>query len=435
MAKTKSLKNFDFGNATDTGLVREVNEDYMTYFESVNGHVFIVCDGMGGHVGGATASRLAVDNARAFLENHYFSEPAEALHASIEYANTAVFNNAMNNPVLAGMGTTIVMVLVRDDKAWYAHVGDSRIYLFTNKKLHRLTRDHSYVDSLVEQGLISEEDAEQHPRKNEILRALGVGRKVVISVAEIPVVPAKDDIMLLCSDGLTGMVKDDAIRAVLAENLPIQHKAMTLVQMANDNGGHDNTTVQLIYFYAVNRKNAHFAGITTVSEEPKEKKPETFMKKNLKIIMIALGALFLAYIVWDLFIHKGEISRFNSMPSTVTDSTAGSQKDTTKTVTPAQKKDTVIYEYKVKKGEVLGVISAKFRVKIDVLKKLNNLKNDNIGEGKKLKIPVKALYTIKTGGSLDVLARDFDVPKEAIMKANDLNSDKEVKPGQLVIPF
>ena len=205
MAKTQDLKNFDFGNSTDIGLIRKENEDYMGYFECINGHVFVVCDGMGGHVGGALASRTAVESIRAYLENHYFDLPEDTLKAAIEFANSVVLKKSKENPGLSGMGTTIVMILIRHDKVYYAHVGDSRIYIFSGNKSYRLTRDHSYVQELVDKGAITEEEANDHPDKNIITRVLGIQPDVNVAVGASAVVPANDDIVMLCTDGLTAV--------------------------------------------------------------------------------------------------------------------------------------------------------------------------------------------------------------------------------------
>ncbi len=469
MAKTKDLKNFDFGNSTDVGLVRQENEDYMGYFESINGHVFIVCDGMGGHVGGAAASRIAVENIRAFLENHYFDLPEDALTAGIEFANSVVYKRSRDNADLAGMGTTIVMAIVRSDKVFYAHVGDSRIYIFSENKLYRLTLDHSYVQTLVDQGLIKEEEMEEHPRKNEITRALGIGPDIEISVGSAPVIPANGDILLLCTDGLTGMLKDDEIEAVLAEDVSVQHKAMKLTQLANDKGGVDNITEQLILFYNVaNRKSKFVTANAEVkeikAEKKKEPKPERApkeegeprekrkivmpnllgklnlqgdTKRKIRFVLIVLGVLFLAYIVWDLFIKEGTTSNMNHAVAPSADTIAKHKTDSVAKIKNAQpaKPDTSWISYSVKKGEALSKISNKFGVPVDFIKLKNKLKNDKIGENQKLTIPIRTNYTVAANETLDAIATKFKVNKTSIMKANDIKDEKTVKAGKdLIIP-
>lgn len=174
MANTKSLYNFSFGNATHVGQVRQANEDYFGNFETKNGYVFLVCDGMGGHVGGAKASQIAVGIIRDCLQQLDYKTPYEALSQSIVAANDAILAYAEKNPELTGMGTTCVAILVVGSDVYYAHVGDSRIYLFSNNKLIRITKDHSFVQNMIDLGGLTEEEAEKHPRKNEITNALGL---------------------------------------------------------------------------------------------------------------------------------------------------------------------------------------------------------------------------------------------------------------------
>lgn len=246
MANTKSLYNFSFGNATHVGLVRQANEDYFGNFETKNGYVFLVCDGMGGHAGGAKASQIAVSVIKDCLQQTDYNSPYEALSQSITSANQAILNYAQNNPELTGMGTTCVAVLIIGSDVYYAHVGDSRIYLFSNKKLIKITKDHSFVQNMVDLGAMTEDEAEKHPRKNEITNALGLKNMNPPTVCASPIKAAKGDMFLLCSDGLTGMVHDNDIESVLKNKMELQAKANHLVDLANTAGGKDNVTVQIV---------------------------------------------------------------------------------------------------------------------------------------------------------------------------------------------
>lgn len=237
------------GSSTDVGRVRKANEDSMDSFVSPNGLVLTVCDGMGGHVGGQMASQTAVRTIREFLTENYFEVPQDALYNAVVSANQAILNYAQAHPELAGMGSTCVLVLVRDGKVYYAHVGDSRIYLVANHRIVQLTKDHSFVQMLVDAGQITPEQAEHHPRKNEITNALGIADMKPPTVAEVPIEPDAGNCFLLCSDGLTGMVDDTRIERVVSKHeMPIRERADLLVKMANEAGGRDNITVQLIEF-------------------------------------------------------------------------------------------------------------------------------------------------------------------------------------------
>jgi serine/threonine protein phosphatase PrpC/LysM repeat protein len=189
---------------------------------------------------------MAVNSIRAFFEHRFYDYPREALRQALLYANGQVHAAAQQNPQLRGMGTTCVLALFRQGELWYGYVGDSRIYRLTGGRLERLTRDHSYVQQLMDQGLLSEAEAENHPRRNELTRALGTSREVLVDVVGQPLVPAFGDTLLLCTDGLTGLLSDEIIRAELARGGPAQTRALRLVERANDAGGYDNITVQVI---------------------------------------------------------------------------------------------------------------------------------------------------------------------------------------------
>ena len=230
---------------TDIGSQRSENQDSYRGGRRPDDAVWgAVCDGMGGARGGRLASTMAVDAlqqaGRALLES------------AVEQANRSVYEKARGTPSLSGMGTTVVCALVRGGLAQYVHVGDSRIYLFRNNKLLQLTKDHSMVQEMVEQGALTEEEAQNHPRKNLITRALGVGRDVEADFGEKEVSPR--DILLLCSDGLSNCVSVPQIEETLART-PFYEAADALVQKALEGGGLDNITVLLMQVEAVEENN------------------------------------------------------------------------------------------------------------------------------------------------------------------------------------
>jgi len=235
-------------SATDIGLVRKTNEDRCASVETPNGVLCIVCDGMGGHAGGAEASRIAVDCVIQFFNKEIYPDIRKALKEALDFANLQILCTALEHSELKGMGTTACVLLVQDDCAWLAHAGDSRIYLYAakEKRLHRLTKDHSYVQVLIEQGVIYEEEAENHPNKNRILKALGIKEDLQAEIAEHPVFPVKGDTFLICSDGLSGMVSDGEIQRILSEDTILQEKGTALMAAAKSAGGTDNITFQLI---------------------------------------------------------------------------------------------------------------------------------------------------------------------------------------------
>lgn len=235
---------------TDVGRKRAANEDNMYNTITQNGLVSVVCDGMGGHVGGATASKIAVSTIIDNLNNVYYDDPRIAIGESIDRANRAIIQKATEQPELAGMGSTCVLLLVRGGKVYIGHVGDSRIYLVRSKRIIQLTKDHSYVQMLVDCGEITKEQAEHHPRKNEITNALGIPNMSPATVADDAIVPEAGDCFVLCSDGLSGMVSDETICKIISRQseMNAQERVDRLVALANENGGVDNITIQLVEF-------------------------------------------------------------------------------------------------------------------------------------------------------------------------------------------
>lgn len=243
------MENYIIANKTDVGMARQVNEDSMITFDSPNGRIVAVCDGMGGQAAGDVASQLACSIIRDILENNTFATPQEAITCSIMAANQGILHRASQNPELSGMGATCVMLIIKDGLVYYGWVGDSRIYYVCNHIISQISKDQSYVQTLVDQGLISAEEAEHHPQKNEITNALGVEGMTPPVLCQMPINPEAGSIFLLCSDGLTGMVDNTHIEHIISrEGLSLQEKADALVQMANANGGLDNITVQLVQF-------------------------------------------------------------------------------------------------------------------------------------------------------------------------------------------
>lgn len=243
---------------TDIGSQRSENQDSYRGGRRPDDAVWgAVCDGMGGARGGRLASTMAVDALQQAIEAgideaHTPQAGRALLESAVEQANRSVYEKARGTPSLSGMGTTVVCALVRGGLAQYVHVGDSRIYLFRNNKLLQLTKDHSMVQEMVEQGALTEEEAQNHPRKNLITRALGVGRDVEADFGEKEV--SLRDILLLCSDGLSNCVSVPQIEETLART-PFYEAADALVQKALEGGGLDNITVLLMQVEAVEENN------------------------------------------------------------------------------------------------------------------------------------------------------------------------------------
>lgn len=231
---------------SDVGRVRSVNEDSCDSFLRSDGtRLLVVADGMGGHRGGAVASREALATIAATFTENPSLDSASLLARAIERANDRVFSLARQDPELAGMGTTVVAFLLdAGGRGAVAHVGDSRAYRLRGGRLEALTSDHSVVAEMLQRGVLTAEEAAFHPRRNEILRSVGVLPEVDVDLAAVEVVP--DDWFLLCSDGLCGVVSDAEIEEVLVRTPSPDAAVAALVALANDFGGPDNVTVQIL---------------------------------------------------------------------------------------------------------------------------------------------------------------------------------------------
>lgn len=288
------MENYIIANCTDVGRVRQVNEDSMTTFDSPNGRVIVVCDGMGGQNAGDVASQLAVKVIEDILIDNAFNSPAEAITQSIVAANNAILRQAAQNPDLGGMGATCVMLIIKDGKVHYGWVGDSRIYYVAGNNIMQLSKDQSYVQQLVDAGEISEEEAEHHQDKNQITNALGVDGMTPPEIGESPITPAVGSVFLLCSDGLSGMVNNQNILATIAnKKLSLKQRADQLVQQALEAGGLDNVTVQLVEFgTAVAEESNGAPRIVTQFESPaisNTGKRAAGRKKGLSTILMYAG--------------------------------------------------------------------------------------------------------------------------------------------------
>jgi len=238
------------GNATDVGKVRVHNEDYMAHFDTGIGYCVIVCDGMGGHAAGEVASQNSIISIQQFLQDPKNEDPdiPLVLKNAIEFANYQLKEMVNSNQELKGMGTTCVLALIKDDLLYTAHVGDSRIYLIRNASIKQITKDHSPVQNLVDNGVLTEEEAQLSDKKNEILKAIGVFDKADPTVTETPIEILENDKILLCSDGLTAHVSKELILEIVQSGDDIQKISLKLTEQANEAGGSDNITVQLIHY-------------------------------------------------------------------------------------------------------------------------------------------------------------------------------------------
>jgi len=231
------LRIADHASLTDVGRQRHTNED--SYYEAPP--VFAVADGMGGAQAGEVASQVAVEQFGELGDADATAE--EKLESIAQLGNKKIYEMAQSDSRHAGMGTTLISAIVGDHDVAVGHVSDSRLYLLRDGTLQQLTNDHSLVEEFVRQGRLTREQAEKHPQRSVITRALGPEEEVEVDTFSVPAKPG--DVFMLCSDGLSTMLSDDAIRAILTKDGPLSEAGKELIEAANEQGGRDNITVVL----------------------------------------------------------------------------------------------------------------------------------------------------------------------------------------------
>lgn len=234
---------------SDVGKARQINEDsYYISKPEDNINIFIVADGMGGYNGGEIASKLAVESAKNYIISNFENskEDKETLlslvKSSLQYANMVVYEKANENTELKNMGTTMDVCLIYQNKAFIGHIGDSRVYRIRKEFMRKLTKDHSYVQQLLDEGKITKEESINHPKKNMLIKALGCTKFIEPDAMVKGFI--KGDILLMCSDGLTNMVEEKEIYKILKENN--ENPSKELIEKANEAGGLDNITAVII---------------------------------------------------------------------------------------------------------------------------------------------------------------------------------------------
>ena len=242
----------EVGSLSDVGCQRENNEDALSYWEpqaeeafQKKGRLALVADGMGGYEGGQEASRLAIETIQEVYGQDSTGDPRDALLKGFQEAHHRIREYAEAHPEFQGMGTTCTALALNDFRLYYAHVGDSRLYLVRDNSITRLTRDHSYVGRLVESGVLRSDEAERHPQRHILTAALGAGGEVIADAPANPMSMQAGDVLVLCTDGLWGPVHEDEIlHAVTSQSA--SSACAELVNLARERGGPDNITVQVL---------------------------------------------------------------------------------------------------------------------------------------------------------------------------------------------
>jgi len=256
----KVRTGIEVSSQSDIGCVRTNNEDSFGYWEPEDDQLFlrkgrlaVVADGMGGYEGGQEASRLAVETLMAVYRDFDGDNPQDALIAALQTAHERIREYSFAHPKLRGMGTTCTAAAIvrgthgsaQYDELYYVHIGDTRLYLIRDRQITRVTRDHSYVGRLVEAGMISQEEAEHHPQRNILTAALGTNPDLIMDSPGHPEPLRPEDVLLICSDGLWGLVRDAEILDAV-ENKSAEQAGRELIELARERGGPDNITVEIL---------------------------------------------------------------------------------------------------------------------------------------------------------------------------------------------
>lgn len=233
-------------SVSDKGLVRTNNEDCLAVFSVGKDECFVIADGMGGHAAGELASRTAVEYVEQSLNDYLFEadDPQKLLKLlsfTLEKANVKVYLASLGSYRYRGMGTTLSVAVLREGILYVSHIGDCRVYRLHGQKLTQLTKDHTLVQDLLDQGMITEEEAINHPKRHMLLRALGENEYVMPDTFKVAI--ANGDVILLCSDGLYGCVEDKTIRAVLSKHKNLEYCQQLLMEMAQSAGAPDNVSM------------------------------------------------------------------------------------------------------------------------------------------------------------------------------------------------
>ncbi len=479
--------NIHESHLSDTGKIRKVNEDFVLKADTALGLVCVLCDGIGGHAGGSVASELCAKTVLDYLQKTEEKNTEKVIADAIHKANEVIYTRASTELHLKGMGTTCVVAVTDEQFIYFSHIGDSRLYLYKDNQLTQLTKDHSYVQQLIDEGKIQPSDAETHPHKNQLTAAVGtqITLPVPVQVQKLPI--RTNTLFLLCTDGLHGIVSDKIIQSTIAENIqqPAHVIAKKLVDLANDFGGTDNITVQIIgvsNIQSIQEKNeiqteAHYNSTKTITKNPlidppiettfastqnTEQKPKynVQLSGNQKlglVVVILISTIITLFVAFYKNREKSEEENFltqlkdtlNTKQDTSTKKTTVTKDTVTQKTTVKQEKETpekttfIDYEYYVQKGDVLSKIASKFNVSTEDIKAWNkdarkkgHPKFPDLNAEAPLIIKVKAKHTIEQGETITSIAEKYygnANQKRLIIKANGMKEETTLKKGKVLI--
>ncbi len=424
--------NINFGSMSNVGKVKEHNTDAITEFPIENGHVFAVCDGHDGvEYGGALASKLTTEEIKRYFFDRSYSNLSNALTNAVSYANYCVNNQANKDTKYNGIGSTLAILIIQNDEAYYASAGNSRIYIYKNGQIAQITRDH------VENG--------------QVTVLVGKDKNIKFSVCKNPIQLDGDERFLLCTDGLTSQISDNEIFEILNnDDMSSEFKTAQLIEKANTAGGADNVSVQVIDFSTMDKK----------------REPKVSIWRSVAIVSILLLIIIGFYEVYKHEVNEGTPSKSDetetveakvaentkadetavteqapepkqqTAESTIEDNLKKSQQANAKLQKQASNSSETIYYHVVEKGQNLFRIGLRYNVPLNRIEELNGDDATHLTIGAKLKVPVKAIHTIVNGETIESIASKYGSSAQDIVKANQLTDGEELEVGdELVIPL
>jgi len=409
--------NINFGSATDGGKVKEHNTDAVIEFPIANGHVFVVCDGHNGvEYGGALAAKITTEEIKRYFQNRTYGNLANALPNAVSYANYCVYNQSLKETRYNGIGSTVAILIVQNDEAYYASAGNSRIYFCKGGEIARITRDHV--------------------ENNEVTVLVGREKNIKFSVCKNPIQLEGDEKFLVCSDGLTSQLSDEDIFKVLNDNdMSAEFKTAQLIEKANAAGGTDNVSVQVVDF-----------------SEMTKKEPRVSIWKSVAIISSLLLVIIGIFEIYKYKVNDGEVKKVKSEPKKTEIAVVAKQESQVSNQvvveTPKAKEikqpeqsapksanpsEETIYLHRVEKGQNLFRIGLRYNVSLNTLEKINGDVASRLTIGSKLKIPVKAVHKVEPGESLQSIAAGYGSNEVLIIKANQLAEGQPLLAGQVIV--
>ena len=426
--------NINFGSISNLGKVKEHNTDAVIEFPIANGHVFAVCDGHDGvEFGGALAAKITTEEIKRYFFDRSYTNLSNALTNAVSYANYCVYNQSNKEEKYKGIGSTLAILIIQNDEAYYASAGNSRIYIHKDGQIAQITRDH------MENG--------------EVSVLVGKEKNIKFSVCKNPIQLDGNETFMLCTDGLTSQLSDNEIFEVLNNgDMSSEMKTARLIEMANNAGGTDNVSAQVIDFSTMTKKN----------------EPQVSIWRTVAIVSSLLLFIIVFYEIYKHKVNEGvpvqptveqvttptpesqnsnqEQSADNNVKEqqpNVNDQakTQAENKSAKAEPAPASKQvksmdDNKIHIHVVEKGQNLFRIGLRYNVPLAKLEEMNGDAAKSLTIGARLRIPVKAIHIIANGETIESIAAQYGNPASDIIKANQLTDGEQLEVGdELVIPL